>query len=412
MDEVLQSAYKRFHSTETALLRVHDDIARELDCGRICLMAILDLSAAFDTIDKGILLHTLEQRFGVTGTALKWFDSYLTGRTQSVRIGCSESNTVSVEYGVPQGSVLGPILFNVYTSPTEDIMAKCNTAYHKYADDKDVYTFSDPNPAGIALALDSLVGGVRDLRAWLTVNQLMFNDIKTEFMCFAASQQHVKLCESLVLRVGDSEIKPSCHVRSLGVDLDSQLTMQRQVSSILSSCSFHLRQLGQIRSVIDTETCKSAVNSLITSRLDYCNSLLAGISSTQLARLQRLQNRSARLITLTRSREHITPILFYLHWLPVKLRVDFKILVLTFKCLHGLAPPYLKLSFYSPTRTLRSSDSLRLTVPRTKRAIGDRAFSSMAPRLWNDLPLALRSASTLSAFRSSLKTHLFISYFK
>ena len=143
---------------------------------------------------------------------------------------------------------------------------------------------------------------------------------------------------------------------------------------------------------------------------DYCNSLYTGLDQSSLRRLQLVQNAAARLLTSTRRREHITPVLASLHWLPIKFRIYFKVLLFAFKCLNGLAPLYLSdlLEAYTPVRALRSADLFLLTpLPTKKRTRGDRAFAAAAPALWNNLPLPIRSAQTIGVFRSKLKTHLF-----
>ena len=127
-------------------------------------------------------------------------------------------------------------------------------------------------------------------------------------------------------------------------------------------------------------------------------------------KLQMVQNRAARLVTRTRKYEHITPVLKRLHWLPVKVRIEFKLLLLVYKALHGLAPSYLRdlLTEYQPSRSLRSSSLKMLLVPRTKlKTFGDRAFSISGPKLWNDLPLDIRTSESIGTFKSRLKTHFF-----
>ncbi len=151
-------------------------------------------------------------------------------------------------------------------------------------------------------------------------------------------------------------------------------------------------------------------HAFVSSRLDYCNSLYVGTSQSTLSRLQIVQNAAARLLTGSRKQDHITPILSSLHWLPVRYRIDLKILLFVFKSLNGLAPCYISdlLQPYSPSRSLRSSDQKLLIVPRSRLILwGDRAFAVSAPRLWNSLPLHIRTASTLLSFKSLLKTHFF-----
>ncbi len=157
------------------------------------------------------------------------------------------------------------------------------------------------------------------------------------------------------------------------------------------------------------------INTFVFSRIDYCNALLAGVSKTTLSKLQSVQNSAARILTGTKTSEHISPVLESLHWLPVRFRIDFKILMLTYKALHGLAPHYLSqlLSVYTPSRDLRSSDSGLLVIPPTLlRSMGDRAFSSCAPKLWNSLPSEIRQTESFCVFKSVLKTYFFRIAFK
>lgn len=157
------------------------------------------------------------------------------------------------------------------------------------------------------------------------------------------------------------------------------------------------------------------IHAFITTRLDYCNALYIGVNQASLSRLQMVQNAAARLLTGTRKREHIMPVLASLHWLPVCFRIKFKILLFVFKSLHGQAPAYIDdlLKTHTPLRSLRSADQLFLSVPRTRlKNRGDRAFSIVAPRLWNDLPMCVRVASSLDIFKSRLKTHFYSLAFK
>ena len=152
------------------------------------------------------------------------------------------------------------------------------------------------------------------------------------------------------------------------------------------------------------------IHAFVTSRIDYCNSLLAGVSKLALSKLQRVQNMAARMVMRIKKCEHITPILKELHWLPVEHRIQFKVLLLTFKSIHGDAPAYLSELIIQrrPTRQLRSSEHLMLDVPKTRiKSAGDRTFTYQAARLWNALPLNIRSAQTLLTFKNKLKTFLF-----
>jgi hypothetical protein len=187
--------------------------------------------------------------------------------------------------------------------------------------------------------------------------------------------------------------------------------MRQQIGAMCKSAHYHLRNIGMIRKYITKEACEQLVHSFITSRLDYGNALLYGLPDVHLNRLQRILNIAARIVTLTPSASHITPVLKALHWLPVQQRIDFKILLLTFRGLNGLAPDYIAelLVSYKPRAGLRSESKNLLVLPQTScKTLGDRAFSFSAPFLWNNLPLEIRSISNINAFKSAIKTHLFL----
>ena len=186
--------------------------------------------------------------------------------------------------------------------------------------------------------------------------------------------------------------------------------MSGQISSVVKCVHFHLRNLSRIRRFIDQDTCKLAVQALVFSRIDYGNALLLEATDFDLTRLQRLQNRTARLIFLVGRDTSSAPLLRRLHWLPIRKRIEFKILVIVYKCVNSQAPDYLSnlISFRKPTYATRSShDSTLLSIPRTRTRTADNAFQVSGPRLWNSLPTNMRQAKSLDIFKGQLKTHLF-----
>ena len=173
-------------------------------------------------------------------------------------------------------------------------------------------------------------------------------------------------------------------------------------------CYFHLKNIASIRSCLTEQAAIRLVHSLVVSRLDYyANALLFGITDVLIGKLQRVQNYAARLVVRCDRRDHITPILKKLHWLPVKQRVTYKIILLTFRALNGLAPIYIVDMLHRPTRALRSANNNDLQVPSTSSRYGDRTFVASAPRLWNALPRELKISTSLISFKRLLKTHLF-----
>ena len=407
LHEKFQSAYKPCHSTETALLRVQNDILRALDKRSGVFLVLLDLSAAFDTVDHEILLTFLETSLGIHDTALRWFKSYLLDRSQCISIDGVCSDLVKLLFGVPQGAVMGANKFCTYILPIGAIIRHYGINFHIYADDTQLYitfNFENLNPS-----LIKLQSCISDIRTWMITNKLKINDTKTEFLIIASPH----LCKKLKypdLLIGDCKIKPCESARNLGVMFDKHLTMDKQIQSICRSAHFHLRNISSIRNLLTDTAVSQLVHALVTSRLDYCNSLLTGITDSQLNRLQRFQNNAARVVCRIPKFDHITPTLKALHWLPVKSRIIFKILLLTYRILNGLAPDYLSelLTRYEPKRSLRSSGQGLLTVPTANlKSYGDRAFSIRAPKEWNHLPVDIRNATSLDIFKKQLKTYLF-----
>ena len=405
--EILQSAYKQYHSTETALIKVHNDVMIKLDGGESIILMLLDATAAFDTVDHAILLHRLETYLGITGTALEWFRSYLAGRSQTVIIEGSSSTKRTLHYGVPQGSVVGPFLFVVYTLPLGAIMRKYGVYFHIYADDTQLYIsfkIRDPNPTN-----EKLENLVKEIQQWFTINFLKLNGPKTDMMI--AYVKHRPPVYFPPIRVDDEYITASDTVRNLGVLFDSTMSMDAQIKAVTSVSFATLRDMYKARDCLTTDATKALVQAFVTSRLDYCNFLYYGLPQKQTKKLQAVQNTSARLISRTLKYDHITPVLKELHWLPIsgQYRSIYKILLITYKCLHGIAPVYLiDLLEKRPSRGLRSDNTMTLVVPKSKLVTyGDRAFSVAAPKLWNSLPVDIRLCDNVAKFKRALKTHLF-----
>ena len=401
-----QSAYRQHHSVETALIRVQNDLLQSLDTGNEAVLLLLDLTSAFDTVDHSILLKRLRDRFGVTGVALDWFASYLSGRHQSVMIKDVTSTPKPLLWGVPQGSVIGPLLFICYTAPVEDIILSHGFSTIMYADDTQLYVAMKPQARDQVVTKLELC--LQDIRCWMKDNQLVLNDDKMEVLHVSS---RFKQCQELgPITSGSSQVGPSPSLRDLGVILDSHLTMQQHVNITCKKASLALRRIGSVRQYLNRKTTEILVHAFVTSLLDGCNCLLLGVLEREVCKLQRIQNSAARLVSRVKRSEHITPVLKDLHWLPVKFRIQYKAILTVFKALHGMCPEYISelLIPYVPPRSLRSSTQHLLTLnPGATKTYGDRAFASGGPKLWNALPVSLRSMTDVEAFKRELKTHLF-----
>ena len=303
LDCDLQSAYKEHHSTETALLKVKNDLLMSMDKQHVTLLMMLDLSAAFETVCHSTLISRLER-----GAALEWVRSYLLGRTQRVSVKGAVSENFDLRHVVPQGSCLGPLLFSLYTSKLFDITKQHLPNVICYADDTQLYVSFRPDEfSGSERALDAMSDCIRDLRAWMISDKLMINDGKT--------LQKVNID---AITVGSSRVTPCTSVRNLGAWFDSQLTMNTHVNKVCSAAYFHLYNIKRIRKYLSQDTTEKLLHAFFSSRIDYCNSLLYGLPAKQLDKLQRVQNTAARIIFFLPKFCHITPVLVRLHWLPIK----------------------------------------------------------------------------------------------
>jgi endonuclease/exonuclease/phosphatase family metal-dependent hydrolase len=410
-----QSAYTKFHSTETALLSLHDHIIRAMSTQQITGLCLLDLSAAFDTIDHNILLHRLSSWFGLTGPVLSWFSSYLTGRLAAVATPTGRSAATVVTSGVPQGSVLGPLLFVMYTTPLSELISSTNVNHHLYADDTQLFLSFSPGAHDFALA--SLQSTISSISTWMSANLLCFNPSKTEFLIIGSPQQLSRV-SNLSLQISpSSQAQPVHSARNLGVIFDHTLSFQDQISAVCRSCYYHLRDLRRIRHALDFKTASNIATSLVHSKLDYCNSLYLNLPSSQIRRLQLVQNAAAQIVSRTSRIHHVTPILKSLHWLKIPERIKYKTLSLTYSAIQFNQPAYLRSSIsMQSSRSTRSSSLITLSRPplTSRLKIADRSFSNFIPRLWNSLPARLRQpgqSTTLSlspgCFHRHLKTYLF-----
>lgn len=410
LNPIFQSAYRPDHSVETALLRVHNDILEAMDKQQGVILVLLDLSSAFDTICHDTLLRRIHDSFGVDGNILKWLRSYLGGRSQSVVFGGDTSSPLAVPQGVPQGSVLGPMLFSIYTSPISNIVHNHNMNFHLYADDTQIYfKFNFKTEPSLESAIDYVEKCVHDIDNWMGTNKLKLNGDKTEWMILTSPRlrPHVELS---TITIDNSIITASPVIRNLGSWFDQAATMTEHVNAICKSCYYHLHNIAAIRDILTRESAVKLIHAFVSSRLDNCNSLLIGIPLNLLHKLQRVQNTAARIVTRQNKHDSIREILKQLHWLPVRQRIMYKALCLTFKCVHGSAPAYLSdlVQIYIPSRGLRSTGQMLLLQRRsTTKLYGDRQFAVAAPKWWNELPAELRHCATYESFKKLLKTHLF-----
>ena len=281
-------------------------------------------------------------------------------------------------------------------------------SYHSYADDTQLFLSFPSSDINIKSRISACL---KDIGTWMSSHHLKLNLSKTELIFLPCNDSPLT---DLSLSIQNTSVVPSLTAKSLGVTLDSQLSFTSYIAATARSCRFSLYNIRKIRPFLTKEATQLLVQSLVLSRLDYCNVLLAGLPASAIHPLQMIQNAAARLVFNLTKFSHVTPLFRDLHWLPIMSRIKFKTLVLAYRSVHLSAPPYLQdlVSLQTPLRPLRPSTSAgRLAPPRLKSRSQARLFSFLAPKWWNELPTVVRTAETLPIFRKKLKTHLFSLYF-
>ena len=408
LDNLYQSAYKAGHSTETAIHYIKNEVHLSLSRCKTTALVLLDLSAVFDTIDHSTLLSCLQNWFGVGGCVLIWFTSYLTDLYQSIKIESTLSDVCKLLFGVPQGSFLGPLLFSLYTTPLSLIISRHKgIKFHFCADDSQVYIhLSQKN---VSAAFENLNRCLDNVKEWISTSKLKLNPDKTEFIIFGSKRQRDKLKACFPIDILGNSLCPADSVKNLSVWFDSDFSLSKHVLNVCKSCFVKLRDFRHVRRFLTHDISVFVANALVSSWLDYCNSLFRSLSKFNLHKLQCIQNSAARIVSNTSRYTSITPVLKKLHWLPVEQRTVFKTATLVYKYLHTGFPryfaPYLS-SYSSSYRTRRSqSGGNFLVIPKfcpsfhkSVKHFGN-SFAFDAPTVWNALPDEIRASPSLVSFR-------------
>ena len=321
---------------------------------------------------------------------------------------CVSSTECTLLIGVPQGSILGPLLFILYTKELELLVSKYGFSIHLYADDTQVYFSFDvhsPNPD-----LSKVKACFQEIKNWMALNYLKLNEDKTEFVDIGPYVSPIK-----VLDLGETSVTPTEKAKNLGFVFDHRLSLSCQVNAVSQVCYLNQRNLSRIASKLDQDLKVQLVHSNILCFLDYCNAVYFGLTEKNLQKLQKIQNNAVRFIFgLHGKKRHdfLTPYLMKLHFLPVRYRIIFKIGLMVFKCVNNIAPQYLQdLLVLRPCRRqssrLDEDYSLLDVLARPSSPKTEAAFSYSGPKVWNSLPYGLRCLTELSEYKSGLKTHLF-----
>ena len=390
-----QHGYKKFHSTETMLLEMYDEILLGFDKEFCTVLVMIDMSAAFDTVDIDILLEILYNALNVRGTAFAWFKSFLKDRSQCVKIENSYSDTLNSKFGVPPGSTLGPILFNIYSKGLSDVIIQSGFKTSSYADDSNgrLQFMINVQYSSLCAEIPLLLNNVK---SFMNKYFLKMNSDKTEIMLL-----HPKHLSNTVIQgifVDKSCVRFTKECRYLGFYIDSNLSFEKQVNDVVSVCNVKIRRIRHLMNCKDTET---FVRSVIFSRINYCSTLFLNLSCTNLNKLQKLQNTAFRLIYNLPPRWSVSDKYIELQLLRVNQYVVFKCLLFVHKFFINKVPESIKnlITVYNGTNRL-------LAVKYYTSTYASKSFSYAAPRYWNKLPLTIRMTDCTDTFKALVKLAL------
>ena len=385
------------------MVKITNDILIASDKKTATVLLLLDLSAAFDTVDIDRLIHILFTEIGIRGTALKWFCSFLKQRTMRVKINGAYSEVFVLEFGVPQGSVLGPILFNIYIRSIYKHIQSTGFSIKGFADDHQLYVSFSPE-FQYAMLGEKIRHVMNQIDGWMNHFFLKLNQSKTQIIVFGPESIRSKVAiNGVFIENRTTCIRFQTIVKNLGILFDTNLSFSEQIKAVVGTAFASIKNIARIKTFLTSKEKCTLLTALILSKLDYCNSLYYGINCSLLKKLQVVQNSAARLVFNRRKFDHSSGLLFQLHWLPIKYRIEYKIDLLIHKTMYHASPEDMQnmVSLHS-TLTFNLKGDYRSISSN-----GDRAFMVYSVHVWNRLPLYLKTESSLVMFKKSLKTFLF-----
>ena len=390
------SGFRKGHSTTTVLLNIRDDVLRAMKRGEVTLMVLADFSKAFDTIKYKTVLTKLSQ-LGFSNDYLKWTVNYLTGRRHFVQIDDKTSGLCPVNFGVPQGSILGPLIFNLHVADLQSyVEGKC----HQYADDTTLYAHCKPENVQDAVA--DMQSSVRKLEEWSSEANLIINPSKTKVMMLSTAQlssSHSLYDASIDIEINGTPMERVNSTKLLGSYIHEHLKWEENVKNVASTCYSTLATLRKLKNSLPLNIRKNLVQSLVLSKLYYNDVIHHSLPQYLDKRLQRVQKAAASFVLGKYAR---TADVLSLNWLPIKGQREWNTLKVTYKVLHDANwPNYLKLQLVNHSRVLRSSSGSQIQVPLIKNILQDQSAN-----LYNDLSIEIRNCNDYKVFCKETKNFL------
>ena len=398
-----QFGFRPGHSTGAALGSMVDEWLHSIDIGRIIAALYVDLKQAFDTVDPSIMLLKLKRK-GVGDLALQWFKSYLTNRTQQVAVRGTMSNKNDLSLGVPQGSILGPLLFLLYIDDMVNVISHGKVTM--YADDTTLYVSGTSlNDIQFKLQEDLIA-----LKNWIQDNRLHLNVGKTKLMILGSKQRLRSLNnDTIYIEYDGNPIERCSSIKCLGVIIDENLLFHDHVDSVCKKVFAGLAVLRRIKPFIDDYTLKLLYMCIVQSQIDYCCEIWGNRLNMHTERITKLQKRAARLILNCNMYTSSKGLFLRLKWLPFKQRVQYFRCLFVYKCINNISSDFYS-DVFKPVSEIhqintRSSSNNNLAVPKCHTEYYTHALCCSGSILWNKLPVEIRQKRSIESFKKMLKQY-------
>ena len=390
-----QSGFRSKHSCQTSLLYLTNEWFNAIENGNLIGTVLVDLRKAFDLVNHELLLQKLAI-YNCSTASTTWFRSYLNNRSQIVSIDGQHSEERHIISGVPQGSILGPLLFIMYINDLT--LGTSHEDISLYADDTTVYAVAK-RIEDINQCLNSTLTHITE---WCEKNDMVVNEEKTTAICIRSARKASGTDHNLRLVINNQNVATTEDEKLLGVHLDSSLSWNNHIKHVKKTVQNRLNLLKYLKSYLPLQARIMYYNAYVLPHFDYCSVVWSNTSGNKINELFKLQKRAARMILNKKYDTPSSALFSELQWLPLPSRFKFNVCIEVYKALNNLSPGYMADMFSTTPRNLRSSTTNKVFVPRASK----KSFAFYGATLWNSLSNDVRSQDSLDHFRRKLKEHL------